>query len=233
MPSRLYLAASCVLLLALTVLAANDAPSEKPSGDEAGFTPLLNGKDLAGWVYGTDGGKEKKVGEGYRVKPESGTLYCTVHDGGNLFTEKEYANFAFRFQFKLTAGANNGLAVRAPLEGNAAYLGMELQILDDTAEQYAKLRPEQYHGSVYDVMPAKRGALRPVGEWNEQEVIANGRRITVNLNGQTIVDANLDDVKDEAKLKQHPGLANRKGHLGFLGHGAEVEFRNLRIKELP
>ena len=57
-------------------------------------------------------------------------------------------------------------------------------------------------------------------------------QITVTLNGQVIVDANLDDVKDEAKLKKHPGLANKKGHIGFLGHGARVEFRNLRVKEL-
>ena len=79
---------------------------------------------------------------------------------------------------------------------------------------------------------AKRGHQKPVGEWNTEEITAKGRQITVTLNGKVIVDANLDDVKDEAELKKHPGLKNAKGHIGFLGHGAEVEFRNMRIKEL-
>ncbi len=200
---------------------------------EKGFTKLFNGKDLAGWVYGTEKGKENKQGAGYQVDPERGVLYTTEKDGGNLYTAKEYANFAFRFEFKLTPGANNGVALRAPREGNAAYLGMESQILDDTAEKYAKLRPEQYHGSIYDTFAAKRGSLKPVGEWNEEEITVEGRHVTVKLNGTTIVDANLDDVKDEALLKKHPGLTRTTGHLGFLGHGAAVAFRNLRVMELP
>ena len=106
-------------------------------------------------------------------------------------------------------------------------------MLDDTAEKYAdKLRPEQYHGSVYDLFAAERGHLKPVGEWNSQEIIAHGRHIKVILNGHTITDANLDDMKDEAKLKKHPGINRTSGHIGFLGHGSEVAFRNLRIKEL-
>jgi hypothetical protein len=152
---------------------------------------------------------------------------------GNLFTEKEYGNFILRFDFKLTPGANNGLGIRAPLEGDAAYVGMELQILDDSADVYKNLQPWQRHGSIYGVVPAKPGHLKPVGEWNSQEVIANGRQITIKLNGQTIVDANLDDVKDEEVLKNHPGLQRKKGHIGFLGHGSPLAFRNIRIKELP
>ena len=160
-------------------------------------------------------------------------LFSTVKDGGNLYTEKEYGDFVFRFEFKLTQNANNGVAIRAPLTGDSAYQGMEIQVLDDSGPAYkGKLRPAQYHGSIYDVFPAKSGFQKPVGEWNEEEITAQGRRITVKLNGTVIVDANLDDVKDEAVLKKHPGLANKKGHIGFLGHGVRVEFRNMRIKEL-
>ena len=86
--------------------------------------------------------------------------------GGNLYTEKEYADFIYRFEFQLTPGANNGLGIRAPLTGDAAYVGMELQILDNTAPIYANLHEYQYHGSVYGVIPAKKGFLKPVGEWN-------------------------------------------------------------------
>jgi hypothetical protein len=200
------------------------------AAQESGFTPLFNGKDLTGWVYGVRGGKENKSGKGYQV--DNGILFTTKEDGGQLFTEKEYADFVLRFEFRLTENANNGIGIRAPLEGDSAYAGMEIQVLDDGGSQYTNLEPGQYHGSIYKVFPAKRGFQKPVGEWNAEEIRAQGRRITVILNGTTIVDANLDDVKDEAVLKQHPGLANRKGHIGLLGHGTRVEFRNIRIREL-
>ena len=214
--------------LAAVVLAAALAGFAKDAdpADEQGFVSIFNGKDLSGWVYG---GKEK-AGKGYQAA--DGVLFCTDKDGGKLMTEKEYGDFAFRFEFRLEPNSNNGVGIRAPLEGDAAYAGMEIQVLDDSGSDYKKLRPAQYHGSIYDVVPAKRGALKPVGEWNTEEIIAKGRRITVKLNGTTIVDANLDDVKDPAVLKKHPGLARTRGHIGLLGHGTRVEFRNLRVKEL-
>ena len=236
--SRVFVAlmilfAGCV---SVAVLAAAPAPQDK----EAGFTPLFNGKDFTGWIYGQrPNGTENKTGKGYQI--ENGVIYSTKEDGGNLYTEKEYANFVFRFEFKLTPNANNGIGIRAPLVGDAAYVGMEIQVLDDTGSMYTKLEPGQYHGSIYKVAPATRGFLKPVGEWNAEEIIANGRQITIKLNGTTIVDCNLDEVNDEAVLKAHRdlskpegsrGIANTKGHIGFLGHGAHVEFRNIRIKEL-
>jgi hypothetical protein len=209
------------------------------AAQEEGFTPLFNGKDLTGWVYGKRGASENKTGKGYQV--ENGVLFTTREDGGNLFTEKEYADFVLRFDVKLTENANNGIGIRAPLEGDAAYVAIEIQVLDDSGSQYTKLQPAQYHGSVYQMFPAKRGFQKPVGEWNSEEIRVRGRQITVILNGTTIVDANLDDVKDEAVLARHRdltrpegsrGIANTKGHIGLLGHGARVEFRNIRIREL-
>ena len=198
---------------------------------DEGFTTLFNGKDLTGWKYGKRGAGENKSGQGYQV--ENGVLFCTKGDGGNLYTEKEYGNFIFRFEFKLERNANNGIGIRTPLEGDAAYQGMEIQVLDNDGPAYKdKLRPTQYHGSVYDLFPARVGHLKPVGEWNEEEITAKGRQITVKLNGTVIVDANLDDIKDEAVLKKHPGVKREKGHVGFLGHGTRVEFRNIRIKDL-
>jgi len=194
---------------------------------ESGFTSLFNGKDLAGWKLV---GRE---GRGYVI--ENGLIECPSDGGGNLFTEKEYSNFVFRFEFKLAEGTNNGIGIRAPYEGDAAYQGMEIQILDHDAPMYrGKLHPAQFHGSIYDVVPAKTGFLKPTGEWNAEEIVANGRQITVTLNGHVIVDANLDSITDPAVLKKHPGLARTSGHVGFLGHGpAPVWFRNVRIKELP
>ncbi len=203
----------------IVVLAAFALSGVGMTDDETGFVPLFDGKTLDGWT----GGK-------YIV--EDGMLVCPEKGGGYLRTEKEYDDFILRFELKLPPGGNNGVAIRAPAAGHVAYDGMEIQIIDNTAERYAKLRPVQYHGSIYDVVPAKRGALKPVGEWNEQEILAHGRHIRVTLNGQVIVDANLDDITDPAVLKKHPGLQRAIGHIGFLGHSSRIEFRNIRIKEL-
>ena len=190
-----------------------------------GFVSLFNGKNLNGW-------------QGNRTDyyAENGILVVNPKNGGhgNLYTDKEYSDFIFRFEFKLTPGANNGLGIRAPLEGDAAYVGMELQILDNTAAIYANLHKYQYHGSVYGVIPAKRGYLNPVGDWNYEEVIVKGSHVKVVLNGTTILDG---DIKEASKNgtkdgNDHPGLNRDKGYIGFLGHGSELFFRNIRVKDL-
>jgi hypothetical protein len=111
---------------------------------------------------------------------------------------------------------------------------MEIQILDNTAPVYASLQPYQYHGSVYGVIPARREFLNPVGEWNYQEVKITGTRITITLNGALLVDGDLAGPRDNGTMdhREHPGLKNTKGYIGFLGHGSELKFRNIRIKEL-
>jgi hypothetical protein len=192
---------------------------------EPGFTSLFNGKDLTGWtlVHGK--------GPGYIV--ENGTLVCPENGGGNLLTEKEFSDFVLRLDFKLSPGGNNGVGIRAPLQGDVAYSGMEIQILDQEHERYkGKLQPWQHTGSIYNVVPAKEDALIPVGEWNSYEITARGPKITIVLNGRKIVDADLSTVKDPAILKKHPGIQRTSGHVGFLGHDTRVEFRNIRIKPL-
>jgi hypothetical protein len=214
------------ILLAI-VAAAGLAATGVHAQPEAGFTPLFDGQTLNGW---------KSVGgpaDGYGVK--NGAIFCSPK-GVNLYTTQEYSDFILRFEFKLEDGSNNGVGIRAPAEGDAAYAGMEIQILEDAAAdrgKWGKLRPEQYHGSIYDLVAAKRGALKPAGEWNSEEITAIGRRIKVVVNGKTIVDANLNEVQDPEKIRHHPGVFRERGHIGFLGHGDYLEFRNIRIKELP
>ena len=192
---------------------------------EEGFTRLFDGSTLDGWTL------VAKHGPGYVVK--DGVIVCPADGGGNLFTEKEYSDFVLRFEFKLTAGGNNGIGIRSPLTPSASSLGMEIQVLDDGDPQYADIKPWQHHGSVYGIIPAKTGALKPVGEWNQEEISAQGRRIKVTLNGQVIVDGDLNAVHDAAVIQAHPGMLRERGHIGFLGHNSHVEFRNLRVRELP
>ncbi|MCL1932869.1 MAG: DUF1080 domain-containing protein [Candidatus Azobacteroides sp.] len=192
-----------------------------------GFVPMFNGVNMTGWIGNLND---------YYAK--DGMIVCDPAKGGrgNLYTEKEYSDFVMRFEFLLTPAANNGLGIRAPLEGDAAYVGMELQILDNEAEVYKDLHEYQYHGSVYGVIPAKRGYLKPLGEWNYQEVIAKGNRITITLNGTVILDGDIAEASKNFTAtidgNKHPGLSNKQGHIGFLGHGSWVAFKNLRIKEL-
>jgi len=192
-----------------------------PEEIQEGFVSLFDGKTLKGWQGDT---------KGYVV--EDGLLVCKP--GGNLYTEKQYADFIFRFEFRLTPGANNGVGIRAELGKNAAYHGMEIQILDDSHPKYKNLQPYQFHGSIYGVVPAKRGALKPPGEWNSEEIYAKGSHIRVTLNGVVIVDADISEIDPNHTMdhQKHPGLHNKKGYIGFLGHGDRIEFRNIRIKEL-
>ncbi len=190
-----------------------------------GFIVLFDGTNMHEWTGNT---------QDYILEDGLIVMHPSQRFGGNLYTKQEFDNFIFRFEFMLTPGANNGLGIRTPMEGDAAYVGMELQILDNEAPIYKNLQPYQYHGSVYGVIPAKRGFLKPTGEWNYQEVIADGDHIKVILNGETILDGNIRNAAKNGTMdkKEHPGLFNKTGHIGFLGHGSKVKFRNIRVKRI-
>ncbi len=194
----------------------------KEIADPEGFAPLFNGKDLEGWTGNLDG---------YGV--EDGAIRTFPNRaGGNLYTTDEFDDFAFRFAFKVPPGANNGIAIRAPLGGDAAYQGMEVQVLENSHPKYAGLKPWQFHGSVYGIAPALRGYQGPPGTWNHQEIRADGRRVTVVLNGKVIMDVDLDQALSRGSLsgRDHPGAARTSGHLGFCGHGDVVHFKDLRLR---
>jgi len=195
-------------------------------GDDAeqGFESVFNGKDLTGWAGPV---------ENYEVV--DGAIQCKAGKGGTLFTEAEYEDFAVRLEFKVPEGGNNGLAIRYPGKGNPAYDGMcELQVLDNDAEKYATLDDRQYHGGAYGLAAAHRGYLRPVGQWNYQEVTVVGSTVKVELNGTVILDTDLSNVNLKKVMAgtPHPGIGLKKGHFGFAGHNDPVSFRNIAIKKL-
>jgi hypothetical protein len=205
-------------------IAASDASASTAADGEDGFVPLFDGKTLDGWQGAVDG--HHVVDGELRSKPGV---------GGNLLTVGEYGDFELRFEFRLTPGANNGLGIRAPATGDAAFEGMEIQILDDGHPKYANLKDWQVHGSIYGVVAAEQGCLKPAGEWNEETVSVRGSHVTVRVNGKTIVDADTAPFRDGGPTpdgKAHPGLSRTKGHIGFLGHGDEVHFRRIRLRDL-
>jgi len=187
-----------------------------------GFTALSNGKDLSNWAGAV---------ENYEVV--DGAIRCKKGHGGVLHTKDQYGDFVARVEFKLPPAGNNGLAIRYPGSGDAAYAGMcELQVLDTEHPQYAKLDPRQAHGSAYGMIAAHRGYHRPTGDWNFQEVTVKGSKIKVELNGSIILDGDLAEVKEFMANSPHPGKDLKSGFFGFAGHGDAVEFRNVEIKAL-
>jgi len=209
--------------IAVREISADEANKLLRGDDKAaGFTSIFNGRDLSGW---------KGAADNYEVR--DGAIVCKPGKGGVLHSEREYSDFVARLEFKLPPGGNNGLAIRYPGEGNAAYAGMtELQVLDNEAEKYAKLDVRQYHGSAYGMAPAARGYVRPGGEWNYQEVTVRGSTIKVELNGSVILDTDVSKITEYMANSPHPGKDLKKGFFGFAGHRDPVMFRNISIKEI-
>ena len=209
--------------IAIREIKADEANAilEKRAADS--FKPIFDGKTLNGWA-----------GEAKNYEVVDGAIRCKPGTGGVAYYDKELGDFAARVEFKLPAGGNNGLAIRYPGQGDTAYAGMcELQVLDDSAPQYAgKLDPRQAHGSVYGIVAAKRGYLRPVGEWNFEEVTIKGSTIKVELNGTVILDADVSKIHDYMANSPHPGKDRKSGFFGFAGHGDPVEFKNVSIHPL-
>jgi len=197
----------------------SDAVLREHSGD--GYESLFDGSSLSAFEGSLDS---------YEVV--DGALRCKQGKGGTLFTKQSYGDFHARLQFRLPPGGNNGLAIRYPGKGDAAYDAIEAQVLDDSAEKYAKLQPWQFHGSLYGLVAAHRGHLRPVGEWNYEEVEVRGSRIRVTLNGTTIVDADVAKIEKTLSGKEHAGRLRTEGRFGFCGHNDPVEFRAVSIRRL-
>jgi hypothetical protein len=190
--------------------------------NSSGFETAFNGKDFTGWEGPVD-----------QYDVVDGAIVCKPKKGGNIYTKDEYSDFAARLEFKLPPGGNNGLAIRYPGTGQPSTVAMcEIQILDDDAAKYAKLDPRQYCGSVYGMIPAKRGYLRQPGEWNFMEVTVKGPTIQIELNGTRTVDGDVSKVTEFMGKKAHPGKDRTSGHFGFAGHSDPVAFRNIQIKKI-
>jgi Domain of Unknown Function (DUF1080) len=213
----LFRLAALLLLGAFVVTPARSDDTNPPEG----FTSLFNGKDLTGW---------KPTGKADVWGAEKGVIYVEKSGGGWLLTEQEFGDFELRLEYKMSKGANSGVALRTPATGDPAYVGMEIQLIDDEGWP-GKLADYQHTGSIYDVVPASKLNNKPVGEWNAMRIVCAGAKVTVEVNGTTLVDANLETYK-ETKGAKHPGLSRAKGHVGFQSYNTRVEFRNIFLKPL-
>jgi hypothetical protein len=183
---------------------------------------LFNGNDLSGWQL-----IQAQKGS---WKVDQGILYTEGEGGGWLSTDKQYGNFILELEYRVPPDGNSGVFLRTPRQGNPAYAGMEIQVLDDYAQKYADLKPWQYTGSIYGVQAPARRVSKPANQWQKMEIFCQGSIVQVTLNGEMIIDSNLIDHMNKAK--NHPGLKQRKGYIGLQNHSSKIEYRNIRIKEL-
>ncbi len=184
---------------------------------------LFNGQDLSGW--------EQVGGEPGAWQVADGTLYNEGNSGGWLSTVDQYTNFKLELEFMVPPGGNSGVFIRTPREGNPAYAGSEIQVLDDYADQYKDLKPWQFCGSVYSVQAPSQRVTKPANEWQKMAIECVGVNVKVTLNDTQIIDVNLNDHFD--KIAEHPGLQRTGGYIGFQHHGEKgLKYRNIRITEL-
>jgi hypothetical protein len=211
--------------ISLREISAEQANKQLSGQDSDGFVELNNGRDLSNWQGDVDS-----------YEMIDGAIVCRAGQGGDLLTPDEYTDFVLRCEFKLPPAGNNGLALRVPPGGHPAGDGFELQVIDsdgyNAAHPNAPLEPYQYHGSLYHCVGAKHGYLRPVGEWNFQEVEVRGQKIKVTLNGTKILDVDIDQF-DRSQIAHPPGgLDRRTGRIGLAGHNDPVAFRSFQVKRL-
>ncbi len=187
------------------------------------FQPLFNGKDLIGWELKQS---KKNIADYWSVTAD-GILSAKAGDGW-LSTTKEYGDFVLRAEWRIQAGGNSGVFLRVPgvVEGKSPSMtGMEIQILDDHAEKYKKLKPYQFSGSIYTFVPCAKPVFKGAGEWNNFELTCKGDLITVVYNGEKVAEADAGKIEE---LGKRP----KRGFIGLQNHGSPVEFRKVEIKVL-
>ncbi|MCC6234895.1 MAG: DUF1080 domain-containing protein [Verrucomicrobiales bacterium] len=200
------------------------------------WTPLFPAEGVpAGWVVRAwnDVSQPGPAGASWRVK--EGVLQSEGTRGCWLMSEAEYGDFDLEYEFRLGPRGNSGLALRAPMSGDPAFDGMELQMADFRYNPEAK--PSELTGGLYRAVAPRQQLYRPE-QWNHYAVSVRGDQLKVWLNEELIHD--LDLSKETAAVLRHdgqpaPSIRNRprRGHLGFQelsrdeGH---VEIRNAFIR---
>lgn len=208
-------------ILAEKIELVGEDSDESEKDTEPVYGSLFNGENLEGWQI---------IGTPDTWGVEDGILYTDGDGSGWLSTENRYDNFVIELEYRVPEGGNSGLFLRSPREGNPAYEGLEIQILDDYADQYADLKPWQYTGSIYFEEAASKRVTKPAGEWQSLKVRAEGPEIQVTLNGELIVNTTLINYMNN--VPSHPGLLKRSGFIGLQNHGDRVDFRNIKISEI-
>jgi hypothetical protein len=224
------------LVIALPTPGSAQDSSASAKSDAEGFIKLFS-KDGApeGWVVRAWNDVKNPPDKPTAWKVENGILHGGEPRGSWLMSEKEYENFVLEFEFKLGATGNSGCALRAPMGGDPAFDGLELQMADLRYNPQAK--DSELTGGIYRAIAPTKQVYKPA-EWNRYQVTLKGPRLKVVLNGQTIQDVDLTEQKQE--VKRHDGTmapaVKDRPRQGTSVSGVEPrrcpQIRNARIKVL-
>jgi hypothetical protein len=216
----------------LPLLALAGCASGASSGD--GFVPLFNGKDTSGWQAAPGNGWVVEEGVLALKNREDGK----EHNADYLWTKASYGDFILELEFKVPTQANSGIFLRTSDLKDPVFTGLEIQVSNSFG------RPELSRGgtagALYDCVAPTKNAARPAGEWNQVRITCKGSRIAVVLNGEAIVDADLDrwtepqKNPDGSKNKFPRAMKDfaRSGYIGLQDHGRPVWYRNIRLQPL-
>jgi len=226
-----------VALPALLLMAALPGKTIHMDAKKAGWVSLFDGKTTKGWhTYG-------KTAADPQWNVNDGALHLDKSKGGDgdLVTDRQYSNFDLKLEWKISPKGNSGILFYVhedPSKYKEAYnTGPEMQVLDNEGHSDGKIHKHRA-GDLYDLIPCSKETVRPVGEWNEVEIISNNGSLKFFLNGTNVVSTTLWDdnwkaLVDGSKFKQWPGFGTfRSGKIDLQDHGNEVWYRNIKIKEL-
>ena len=210
---------------------------------EPGFNPLFTSDGAPqGWRVTTWNDIAKPAAAGVSWRVTNGVLHGSEPRGTWLVSEREYGDFVLEYEWKLGEQGNSGCGLRFPMRGDPAFDGLELQMVDPRyfgPDPANAPKPSELTGALYRAVTPRVQVFKPT-DWNKYQITCKGPLVKVVLNGQLILDVNLDeqtmptkkhDNSDAPPLKDRP----RKGHIGFQElsrGGGHVEIRNARIKEL-
>ena len=217
------------------------APSDNmltPEQVAEGWSLLFDGKTMTGW-------RPFKNQETDSWEVVDGTLHCkpfkdgSTNKRGDILTEKQYENFEFQFDWKISPQGNSGVMYRVTEEFDQPFAsGPEYQVIDDKGYP-GDLQKWQLTGAVYDMYFPDAGIkVNPVGDWNTARIIVHGKHVEHWLNGGKVAEYELqsDDWnqrREKSKWKDFPGYGvAAKGHIDLQDHGNEVWFKNIKIKPL-
>ncbi len=210
--------ASLFACLCLCLAASAHAEDLHPAADAAGFVPLFNGKDLAGWK--TTGNWLVDADGSVSLHPREGEKGWQRYDA-YIATEKLYGDFVLDLEFKINAKGNSGVFMRVGDMKEPVKTGFEVQILDT----YGLEKPGHHDcGGIVSGTGPSKNMVKPAGEWNRYTITVKGRSVKVVFNGEQVIDASLDDIK----MADRPNV----GHIAFQDEALRVWYRNVRIKEL-
>jgi hypothetical protein len=234
---RLRRAFAALLFPLLTIPGVSRCEEEKSpagSGDDRGFVTLFDGTDLSAWTMGPD--RSWVVQDGVVMLRRE--MDGREHNADYLWTKDTYGDFALELEFKIPERANSGVFLRTSDLADPVYTGIEVQV----ANSYGKSTWGKGNcaGAIYDCLAPTANPVKEPGEWNTYQIKCDDNRITVVLNGQQIIDMDLDrwtqpNMNPDGSKNKFPRALKdfaREGYIGLQDHGREVSYRNIRVKRL-